>query len=99
MFCFIDIIFPEYNFSLQFRKYNLYTNGISLILLRVSAEYKIVQLGAVSLTYLSILKDGLTPIFSATLSYGKRTFHHKKTGVTFSIRLGKHRPSITVHIA
>ena len=28
-------------------------------------------LGAVSLTYLSILKRGFTPIFSATLSYGK----------------------------
>jgi len=27
--------------------------------------------GAVSLTYLSILKEGFTPIFSATLSYGK----------------------------
>ena len=27
--------------------------------------------GAVSLTYLSILKEGFKPIFSATLSYGK----------------------------
>jgi len=55
--------------------------------------------GAVSLTYLSILKEGFTPIFSATLSYGKRAFYHKKTGVTFPISLGKHRPSITFHIA
>jgi len=29
------------------------------------------DLGAVSLTYLSILKEGFTPMFSATLSYGK----------------------------
>jgi len=29
-------------------------------------------LGAVSLTYLSSLKEGFTPIFSATQSYGKR---------------------------
>jgi len=29
------------------------------------------QQGAVSLTPLSILKEGFTPIFSATLSYGK----------------------------
>ena len=43
---------------------------------------------AVSLTYLSILKEGFTPICSATLSYGK-AFHHKKTGVTFPICLGK----------
>jgi len=54
--------------------------------------------GAVSLTYLSILKEGFTPFFSATLSYGKRAFHHKKTGVTFSISLGKRRPSITFYI-
>jgi len=57
------------------------------------------QLGAVSLTYLSILKEGFTPIFIATLSYGKKAFHHKKTGVTFPISLGKRRPSITFHIA
>ena len=31
----------------------------------------VILLGAVSLTYLSILKEGFTPIFSATLSYGK----------------------------
>jgi len=43
--------------------------------------------GAVSLTYLSILKEGFTPIFSATLSYEKRAFHHKKTVVTFPISL------------
>jgi len=55
--------------------------------------------GAVWLTYLGILKEGFTPIFSATLSYGKRAFHHKKTGVTFPISLGKCRPSITFHIA
>jgi len=55
--------------------------------------------GAVSLTYLSILKEGFTPILSATLSYGKRAFHHKKTGVTFPIILGKRRPFITFHIA
>ena len=42
-------------------------------------------LGAVSLTYLSILKAGFTPIFSTTLSYGKRVFYHKKTGVYFPI--------------
>jgi len=41
-------------------------------------------LGAVSQTHLSILKEG----FSATLSYGK-AFHHKETGVTFPICLGK----------
>jgi len=29
------------------------------------------HLGAVSLTYLSLLREGFTPIFSATLSYGK----------------------------
>ena len=29
--------------------------------------------GAVSLTYLSILKEGFTPIFSATLSYGRKS--------------------------
>jgi len=36
--------------------------------------YKLVtlkNLGAVSLTYLSILKEGFTPVFSATLSNGK----------------------------
>jgi len=44
--------------------------------------------GAVSLTYLSILKEGFTPIFSAILSYGKSVYH-KKTGVTFPIYLGK----------
>jgi len=31
----------------------------------------VMGLGAVSLTYLSILKEGFTPIFSATQSYGK----------------------------
>ena len=51
------------------------------------------DLWAVSLTYLSILKEGLTPIFSATLSYGQKTFHPKKAGVTFPICLGKR----TVH--
>ena len=30
-----------------------------------------IDLGAVSLTNLSILKEGFTPIFSPTLSYGK----------------------------
>jgi len=44
---------------------------------------------AILLTYLSILKEGFTPIFSATVSYGKRELHHKKTGVTFPISLGK----------
>ena len=32
-----------------------------------------IHLGAVSLTFLSILKRGFTPIFSATLSYGKNS--------------------------
>jgi len=50
--------------------------------------FKVNDKGAVSLTYLSILKEGFTPIFSATLSNGK-AFHHKKTGVTFPICLGK----------
>ena len=36
-------------------------------------HYSIVYMdqGVVSLTYLSILEEGFTPIFSATLSYGK----------------------------
>jgi len=53
--------------------------------------------GAVSLTYLSILKEGFTPIFSATLA-----FLHKKTGVSFPICLGKrsvHNFSHSVNMA
>ena len=59
-------------------------------------------LRAVSLTYLSILKEGFVPIFSATLSYGRRAFHHKKTGITFPICLGKrslHNFSHSVNMA
>ena len=58
------------------------------------------KLGVISLTYmyLSTPKEGFTTIFSATVSYGKRSFHHKKTGVTFPISLGKRRPPITFHI-
>ena len=53
--------------------------------------------------FTSILKlyfrKDLRQFFSATLSYGKTAFHHKKTGVTFPISLRKRRPSITFHIA
>jgi len=66
---------------------------------RVKRHAKSRTQGAVSLTYLGILKERFTPIFSATLIYGKRAFHHKKTGVTFPISLGKRRLSITFHIA
>ena len=38
--------------------------------------------GAVSLTYLSILKEGFTPIL-AQLEVMEKAFYHKKTGVTF----------------
>jgi len=31
-----------------------------------------VKQGAVSLTFLSLLREGFTPIFSATLSYGRK---------------------------
>ena len=53
----------------------------------VKKSQLLVAQGAVSLTYLSVLKEGFTPIFSATLSYGKA--FQKKTGVTFPIGLGQ----------
>ena len=59
----------------------VYVNMRNIIKVYIEVEDQ----AAVSLTYLSILKEGFTPIFSATLSYGKRAFNHKKTGVTFPI--------------
>jgi len=37
----------------------------------VMGEMMAIDLGAVSLTHLSILQEGFMPIFSATLSFGK----------------------------
>jgi len=56
-------------------------------------------LGAVSLTYLSILKEGFTPIFSATLSYGKERFTIRKLGSKFRQAQTVHNFSHSVNMA
>jgi len=50
--------------------------------------------GAVSLTFLSLLREGFTPIFCATLSYGRKSVSPKENWRNFS---HKFRQAQTIH--
>jgi len=63
--------FISHNYFPLFHNPLDYAAVLLFILSTIFLQSNAIEQGGVSLTFLRILKEGFTPIFSATLSYGK----------------------------